>query len=90
MITIVYGSAGTGMSHHSQAIRRHFRSRRVIDGWSAFDDHAVNDGDLLLTNDPPMAIYRSPALKGNRLHLWHIDAVLREIRAEAKPTGGDA
>lgn len=65
MITVVYGPPGSGKTRNSAALARHFRARRVLDGWSlrwagcseAWGGTPPMDGDLLLTTEaPPFAI----------------------------------
>lgn len=54
-IVIIHGPQASGKTRYSQFFRKHYRCRRIIDGWDQFQ--ALESGDLALTTEePPFAV----------------------------------
>lgn len=96
MIIVIHGPPACGKTRNKEALRRHFGCRRIVDGWEAHSDRAdpshhdgspIRDGDLILTTDDPVAIYRAAPLRGMSFAV-HSFAAAIEAASKAAQAGG--
>jgi len=54
-IVIVHGPKASGKTRNAARLKKHYKCKRIIDGWGDFGLlQVLRDGDLVLTNmEPP-------------------------------------
>ena len=54
LITIIHGPGRSGKSRRADALKRHFKAARIVDGWDGTT--TLREGDLALTALAPFPV----------------------------------